>query len=88
MGGVQAPACFRIGALDFAARGEGPRQGAKGLSELLLSWFCLGQGLRISEDHRPNRADEKRRIEKAGGLVVRDANRVWRVGSAPLSKLF
>lgn len=25
-------------------------------------------------------------IEKAGGLVVRDVNRVWRVGPAPLFK--
>jgi Protein phosphatase 2C len=32
----------------------------------------------MSEDHKPNRADERRRIEEAGGVVVWAGT--WRVG--------
>ena len=32
----------------------------------------------MSEDHKPNRADERQRIEKAGGVVVWAGT--WRVG--------
>jgi len=66
-----------------------------GVAKLFVAWAgdCRAvvlrgrQGLRISEDHRPQRADEKRRIEKAGGLVVRDAHKVWRVGPRPENKM-
>ncbi|CAE7237986.1 unnamed protein product [Symbiodinium necroappetens] len=65
-----------------------------GIAKLFVAWAgdcrCVllrgRQGLRISEDHRPQRADEKRRVEKAGGLVVRDAHKVWRVGPRPDNK--
>ena len=32
----------------------------------------------MSEDHKPNRADERQRIESAGGIVVWAGT--WRVG--------
>jgi protein phosphatase 1L len=32
----------------------------------------------MSEDHKPNRADERQRIEEAGGVVVWAGT--WRVG--------
>eukprot|EP00299_Pterocystis_sp_00344_P000089 c10026_g1_i3.p1 GENE.c10026_g1_i3~~c10026_g1_i3.p1 ORF type:complete len:230 (-),score=63.85 c10026_g1_i3:47-736(-) len=37
-----------------------------------------GRPLRLSDDHKPNRWDERRRIEKAGGYVV-NMSGVWRV---------
>eukprot|EP00969_Alexandrium_andersonii_P354832 15443071-Alexandrium_andersonii.AAC.1 len=33
--------------------------------------------LRLSDDHKPNRPDEQRRIEARGGIV--DVHGVWRV---------
>eukprot|EP00933_Yihiella_yeosuensis_P025322 TRINITY_DN19670_c0_g1_i1.p1 TRINITY_DN19670_c0_g1~~TRINITY_DN19670_c0_g1_i1.p1 ORF type:complete len:733 (+),score=151.90 TRINITY_DN19670_c0_g1_i1:196-2199(+) len=66
-----------------------------GVAKLFLAWAgdcrCIlmrgRQGLRVSEDHRPQRQDEKRRIEKAGGIVVQDAHKIWRVGPRPDNKL-
>ena len=40
-----------------------------------------GEALRLSDDHKPNRRDEKARIEKAGGYVV-DINGIHRVCTA------
>lgn len=37
-----------------------------------------GKAYPMSEDHKPNRADERQRIEKAGGVVVWAGT--WRVG--------
>ena len=41
------------------------------------------QALRLSEDHKPERRDETKRIRKAGGSVVRDAAGTYRVGHTP-----
>uniref|UniRef100_A0A7N1A016 protein-serine/threonine phosphatase n=1 Tax=Kalanchoe fedtschenkoi TaxID=63787 RepID=A0A7N1A016_KALFE len=37
-----------------------------------------GKAIALSEDHKPNRCDERRRIEKAGGVVMWAGT--WRVG--------
>ncbi len=37
-----------------------------------------GKAFALSNDHKPNRIDERRRIEDAGGVVMWD--RTWRVG--------
>ncbi|KAG6574230.1 putative protein phosphatase 2C 76, partial [Cucurbita argyrosperma subsp. sororia] len=37
-----------------------------------------GEAIPLSEDHKPNRTDERRRIEKAGGVVMWAGT--WRVG--------
>ncbi|KAK3244079.1 hypothetical protein CYMTET_46294, partial [Cymbomonas tetramitiformis] len=39
-----------------------------------------GQAKRLSDDHKPNRADERARVEKAGGEVVLEGP-VWRVAT-------
>jgi len=65
-----------------------------GVAKLFVAWAgdcrCIllrgRQGLRVSDDHRPQRPDEKRRIEKAGGVVVKDAHRIWRCGPRPDNK--
>lgn len=37
-----------------------------------------GEAIALSEDHKPNRSDERKRIEKAGGVVMWAGT--WRVG--------
>ncbi|KAL5223171.1 hypothetical protein ABZP36_027884 [Zizania latifolia] len=37
-----------------------------------------GKAVPLSEDHKPNRKDERKRIEDAGGIIVFDYT--WRVG--------
>ncbi|KAK8583467.1 hypothetical protein V6N12_067740 [Hibiscus sabdariffa] len=37
-----------------------------------------GEAIPLSEDHKPNRSDERKRIEKAGGIVMWAGT--WRVG--------
>uniref|UniRef100_A0A0D9XB60 protein-serine/threonine phosphatase n=1 Tax=Leersia perrieri TaxID=77586 RepID=A0A0D9XB60_9ORYZ len=37
-----------------------------------------GKAMALSEDHKPNRSDERRRIENAGGVVIWAGT--WRVG--------
>ena len=39
---------------------------------------CDAAAIPMSEDHKPNRADERQRIESAGGIVVWAGT--WRVG--------
>ncbi len=39
---------------------------------------CAAAAIPMSEDHKPNRADERQRIESAGGIVVWAGT--WRVG--------
>mmetsp|Transcript_46605 Transcript_46605/g.123081 ORF Transcript_46605/g.123081 Transcript_46605/m.123081 type:complete len:468 (+) Transcript_46605:115-1518(+) len=63
--------------------------GAKGRCRLLIAnlgdsraVLCRSQGgrlsaVRLSDDHKPGRADERRRIESVGGVV--DMQGVWRV---------
>jgi len=59
-----------------------------GVAKLFVAWagdcravLCRGRnGLRVSEDHRPNRGEERNRITKAGGTILQDARGVWRVG--------
>jgi len=66
-----------------------------GVAKLFVAWCgdCRAvllrgrQGLRVSEDHRPQRPDEQRRIQRAGGTVVQDARGVWRVGPRADNKL-
>lgn len=66
-----------------------------GVAKLFLGWagdcravLCRGRtGLRVSEDHRPQRADERKRIERAGGTIVQDRRGVWRVGPRPENRL-
>jgi len=40
-----------------------------------------GQAVAVSEDHKPTRADEKKRIERAGGLVLQ-VRGAWRVAAS------
>ncbi|EKX48370.1 hypothetical protein GUITHDRAFT_105978 [Guillardia theta CCMP2712] len=40
-----------------------------------------GRAIRLSEDHKPNRGDEERRVRAAGGYVV-NIGGVWRVTTA------
>lgn len=59
-----------------------------GVAKLFVAWcgdcravLLRGRtGLRVSEDHRPNKGEERNRIQRAGGMVVQDARGVWRVG--------
>jgi serine/threonine protein phosphatase PrpC len=39
---------------------------------------CVRAAIALSEDHKPNRTDERSRIEAAGGVVVWAGT--WRVG--------
>lgn len=62
-----------------------------GTAKLFVAWcgdsravLMRGQqALRLSEDHKPERLDEIRRIKKAGGTVVQDAAGTYRVGHRP-----
>jgi len=66
-----------------------------GIAKLFVAWCgdCRGvllrgrQGLRVSEDHRPSRPDEQKRVARAGGMVVQDCRGVWRVGPRADNKL-
>jgi serine/threonine protein phosphatase PrpC len=40
-----------------------------------------GQAVAVSEDHKPSRIDEKKRIERAGGLVLQ-VRGTWRVAAS------
>ena len=40
--------------------------------------LCVSAAKPLSEDHKPNRQDERARIEEAGGVVVWAGT--WRVG--------
>lgn len=59
-----------------------------GVAKLFVAWcgdaravLIRGrQGVRCTEDHRPERKDEKERIQRAGGIVVKDSYGIWRVG--------
>lgn len=59
-----------------------------GVAKLFVAWcgdsravLLRGRGVRrLSEDHKPERRDETKRIQKAGGAVVIDAEGVYRVG--------
>jgi protein phosphatase 1L len=59
-----------------------------GVAKLFLAWCgdsrCVllrgRQGLRVTEDHRPNRRDEQSRIKAAGGKIAQDSHGIWRVG--------
>merc|ERR1712217_364182 len=41
----------------------------------------------MSEDHRPSRVDEQKRIKLAGGICAQDARGIWRCGARPDNKL-
>lgn len=43
-----------------------------------------GKAVRLSEDHKPDRNDERNRIASAGGAVI-NVMGIWRVGTAPES---
>eukprot|EP00401_Gymnodinium_catenatum_P026225 CAMPEP_0117462678 /NCGR_PEP_ID=MMETSP0784-20121206/3180_1 /TAXON_ID=39447 /ORGANISM="" /LENGTH=780 /DNA_ID=CAMNT_0005256455 /DNA_START=85 /DNA_END=2426 /DNA_ORIENTATION=+ len=66
-----------------------------GVAKLFIAWagdsraiLCRGrQGLRCTEDHRPNRKDEMARIQRSGGFIGQDARGVWRVGPKEESRL-
>jgi len=59
-----------------------------GVAKLFVAWcgdsravLLRGrQGLRLSEDHRPNNTNERQRVRAAGGTVTKDARGIWRVG--------
>lgn len=40
--------------------------------DFLSHWYCciLNAAIPLSEDHKPNRSDERQRIEQAGGNVM------------------
>lgn len=40
-----------------------------------------GRAIRMSEDHKPNRGDEERRVRSAGGYVI-NMGGIWRVTTA------
>jgi protein phosphatase 1L len=40
-----------------------------------------GQAIAVTEDHKPNRIDEKKRIERAGGLILQ-VRGTWRVAAS------
>jgi len=66
-----------------------------GVAKLFVAWCgdCRGvllrgrQGLRVSEDHRPARPDEQKRIQRAGGTIVQDGRGIYRVGPRKDNKL-
>lgn len=43
-----------------------------------------GQAVQVTEDHKPDRIDEKKRIERAGGLVL-NVRGAWRI-AAPANR--
>lgn len=43
-----------------------------GDSRCIVGSFTTGVTIALTEDHKPNNADEKQRIEKAGGFVAMD----------------
>ena len=44
----------------------------------MLMRLCKHAAVQLSDDHKPNRTDERNRIEAAGGVVVWAGT--WRVG--------
>lgn len=38
-------------------------------NDIVLFFFCLS-AIPLSDDHKPNRRDERERIESAGGVVM------------------
>ncbi|KAJ6969740.1 hypothetical protein NC653_034322 [Populus alba x Populus x berolinensis] len=53
-------------------------KGGKGISDAMSYIFHSTVAIPLSEDHKPNRSDERRRIESAGGVVMWAGT--WRVG--------
>ncbi|GLU21241.1 hypothetical protein SLE2022_373900 [Rubroshorea leprosula] len=45
-----------------------------------------GKAIPLSEDHKPNRSDERKRIENAGGFIMWAGT--WRVGVLAMSRAF
>ncbi|KAG6745617.1 hypothetical protein POTOM_050115 [Populus tomentosa] len=53
-------------------------KGGKGISDAMSYIFHSTVAIPLSEDHKPNRSDERKRIESAGGVVMWAGT--WRVG--------
>ncbi|XP_062222822.1 probable protein phosphatase 2C 21 [Phragmites australis] len=60
------------------ARGNRITVGNVGNSRCVLS--RNGQAIELSTDHKPNHRDERRRIQRAGGRVLRDKHVILEVG--------
>ncbi|KAH8487584.1 hypothetical protein H0E87_026236, partial [Populus deltoides] len=45
-------------------------KGGKGISDAMSYIFHSTVAIPLSEDHKPNRSDERKRIESAGGVVM------------------